>query len=82
MARIALIKLFTGLNLAPAQLSGELLRAGHNSKIIYFKNYEEHLVGDARNYEVADFSGRLYSVDGRELIWNCYKPFTDTSSNC
>ena len=36
MARIALIKIFTGLNLAPAQLSGELQRAGHSSRIIYF----------------------------------------------
>lgn len=78
MARVALIKLFTGLNLAPAQLSGDLLRAGHQSKIIYFKNYEDHLIGDAGNYEVAEFSGRLYAIDGRELIWNCYTPFSDT----
>src|SRR5437763_179533 len=29
MARVALIKVFTGLNLGVCQLSGELLRAGH-----------------------------------------------------
>ncbi|CAA0101341.1 2-hydroxyethylphosphonate methyltransferase [Halioglobus japonicus] len=78
MARVAIIKLFTGLNLAPAQLSGELLRAGHPSKIIYLKNYEAHSAEEAKNYEVAEFSGRLFSVDGREVIWNCYKPFTET----
>ena len=78
MARVAIIKLFTGLNLAPAQLSGELLRAGHKSKIIYFKNYEDHEVEESKNFEVADFSGLLFSIDGREVIWNCYKPFSET----
>jgi radical SAM superfamily enzyme YgiQ (UPF0313 family) len=77
MARVAIIKLFTGLNLAPAQLSGELVRAGHQSKVVYFKDYEDHDAEDAKNYEVAEFSGLLFSVDGREVIWNCYTPFTD-----
>jgi radical SAM superfamily enzyme YgiQ (UPF0313 family) len=81
MARVALIKLFTGLNLAPAQLSGELVRAGHRSKIIYFRDYEDHNVDEAHKYEVADFSGRLFSVDGREVIWNCYTPFTEKEFN-
>ena len=35
MARVALVKLFTGLNLAVSQLSGELQRAGHESLIVY-----------------------------------------------
>ena len=77
MARVAIIKLFTGLNLAPAQLSGELIRAGHDSRVYYFRDYEDHTLEDSVNYEVADFSGLLFSVDGREVIWNCYTPFTD-----
>jgi radical SAM superfamily enzyme YgiQ (UPF0313 family) len=77
MARVAIIKLFTGLNLAPAQLSGELVRAGHASKVIYFKDYEDHSLEESKKYEVAEFSGLLFSVDGREVIWNCYTPFTD-----
>ena len=44
MARVAIIKLFTGLNLAPAQLSGELVRAGHESKVVYFKDYEDPII--------------------------------------
>lgn len=78
MARVAIIKLFTGLNLAPAQLSGELVRAGHESKVIYFRDYEDHNADEAENYEVAEFSGRLFSVDGREVIWNCYTAFTES----
>ena len=37
MARIAIVKLFNGLNLAPAQLAGQLLAAGHEVKVLYFK---------------------------------------------
>ncbi|MFT4517810.1 MAG: radical SAM superfamily enzyme YgiQ (UPF0313 family) [Halioglobus sp.] len=78
MARVAIIKLFTGLNLAPAQLSGELVRAGHESRIIYFRDYEDHSAEESVNYEIAEFSGLLYSIDGRQIIWNCYTPFTDS----
>lgn len=77
MARIALIKLFTGLNLAPAQLSGELLRAGHDSRIIYFKEYEVHPAEDAKNYEVSELSGQIFSADGREVVCNCYTAFSE-----
>ena len=38
MARIALIKLFTGLELGVKQLSGELQGAGHDSLVIFFKD--------------------------------------------
>ena len=37
MAKIAIVKLFNGLNLAPAQLAGQLREAGHEVKVIYFK---------------------------------------------
>ncbi len=77
MARVAIIKLFTGLNLAPAQLSGELIRAGHKSEIIYFKNYELHSLEDSKNYEVSDYSGLIFSGEGKQIIWNCYKPFSE-----
>ena len=39
MARVALVKLFTGLNLGVSQLSGDLRRAGHDTRIIYFKDF-------------------------------------------
>lgn len=39
MARIAFIKVFTGLQMGIVQLSGELQRAGHESLVIYFKDY-------------------------------------------
>jgi hypothetical protein len=55
MARVAIVKLFTGLNLAPAQLSGDLLRAGHESEIIYFKEYETHSYENSSNYKVPEF---------------------------
>ena len=38
MANVALIKIFPGLNIGVAQLSSELQVAGHQSKIIFFKD--------------------------------------------
>src|SRR6478735_2676543 len=77
MARIALIKLFTGLNLAPAQLSGELQRAGHDSFIIYFKDH--HIVNYDKidEYEVTDYPGIFIDANATKKVWNCYKPFSD-----
>ena len=77
MARVAIVKLFTGLNLAPAQLSGDLLRAGHESEIIYFKEYETHSYENSSNYKVPEFSGTVFSGDGDRVVWNCYKPFSE-----
>jgi len=78
MARVAIIKLFTGLNLAPAQLSGELHRAGHASEVIYFKHYETHTYEDSKNFEVPELSGMVFDARGERVVWNCYKPFKDT----
>ncbi len=77
MARIALIKIFTGLNLAPAQLSGELLRAGHASRIIYFKDH--HIVNYEHKdeYEVTDYPGVFIDANATKKVWNCYKPFSE-----
>ncbi|MEZ5493519.1 MAG: radical SAM protein [Pseudomonadales bacterium] len=77
MARIALIKIFTGLNLAPAQLSGELLRAGHASRIIYFKDHHIVDFDKCSDYEITDYPGVFTAADGIKKVWNCYKPFSD-----
>lgn len=77
MARIALIKLFTGLNLAPAQLSGELQRAGHESRIIYFKDHHIVDYDKYREYEVTDYPGVFIAADGSKKVWNCYKPISE-----
>lgn len=77
MAKIALIKLFTGLNLAPAQLSGELQRAGHDSRIIYFKDHKIVPLEDKDKYSVTDYPGILVAGDGSKKVWNCYTPFND-----
>ena len=58
MARVALIKLFTGLNLGVSQLSGELQRAGHDTRIIYFKDFLVVPVEEPRSYLVTDYAWR------------------------
>ncbi|TNF32879.1 MAG: B12-binding domain-containing radical SAM protein [Gammaproteobacteria bacterium] len=40
MANIAIIRLLYGMTIAPAQLAGEILAAGHNPLIIFFKRME------------------------------------------
>ncbi|HEY9035640.1 MAG TPA: hypothetical protein VIM96_02905 [Pseudomonadales bacterium] len=37
MARVALVKVFAGLNMCVAQLAGELLRAGHDAHMYLYK---------------------------------------------
>jgi radical SAM superfamily enzyme YgiQ (UPF0313 family) len=77
MARIAIVKLFTGLNLAPAQLSGELVRAGHEPRIIYFKDHKIVPFEEKDKYAVTDYPGILIAGDGSKKVWNCYNPFND-----
>jgi radical SAM superfamily enzyme YgiQ (UPF0313 family) len=76
MARVALIKLFTGLNLGVSQLAGELQRAGHDSRIVYFKDFLVAPVEDASQYIVSDYPGVLVGARAKEYVWNCYKPFS------
>src|SRR5690242_2878063 len=76
MARVALVKLFTGLNLGVSQLSGDLQRAGHDSLIVYFKDFLVVPVEDTHRYLVADYAGTLIGARGQETVWNCYKPFS------
>ena len=77
MARVALVKMFTGLNLGVSQISGDLQRAGHETTIIYFKDFLVVPVEESHKYLVADYALTLVAARGREQIWNCYKPFTE-----
>ena len=77
MARVALIKLFTGLNLGVSQLSGELQRAGHDSRVIYFKDFLVVPREEAHRYRVSDYPGINVGARAKESIWNCYRQFSD-----
>jgi radical SAM superfamily enzyme YgiQ (UPF0313 family) len=79
MARIALVKLFTGLNLGVSQLSGELQRAGHESRVIYLKDYKLVPQEEAHRYqthEMAD-SGVFISARAKKMNINVFTPFSD-----
>ena len=79
MARVAFIKLFTGLNLGVSQLSGELQRAGHDTRIIYFKDFLVVPADRGRpRYLVSDYPGECWSAArAKEYVWNCYRPFSE-----
>ncbi len=77
MARVALIKLFTGLNLGVSQISGDLQRAGHDTRIIYFKDFLVVPAEQAGDYLVTDHALTLIAARGQELVWNCWKPFSE-----
>ena len=77
MARVALIKLFTGLNLGVSQLSGQLQRAGHDTRIIYFKDFVVLPAGETDGYLVTDYALTNVAARGREFVWNCYTPFSE-----
>lgn len=78
MARVALIKLFTGLNLGVSQLSGELRRAGHETAIIYFKDFLFIPTHETHHYRVTDYALMVINARAEEYIANCYKPFSET----
>ena len=81
MARIAIVKLFTGLNLAPAQLSAELKRAGHATRVIYFKDYESRDITEIDDYKITDHPGIMILINKKgqsKKVWNCYREFTET----
>jgi len=77
MARVALIKLFTGLNLGVSQLSAELQRAGHETRIIYFKDFVPVPQSEAHRYRQSDVTGMWIAARARPMNCNCYKPFTE-----
>lgn len=84
MARIALITVPYGMTLASAQLTGELLRAGHDTKVIFFKLQEalpSDDVADNPDYQLGDIPMRGYTLNEQgELIlhdyalWRTLKP--------
>lgn len=76
MARVAFIKVFTGLNLGVAQLSGELQRAGHESLMIFFKDYRTVPQSEAHRYRTPELCGTW--VAGRAKLMNCnaFTPFS------
>ena len=77
MARVAFIKLFTGLNLGVSQLSAELQRAGHDTRIIYFKDYVVLPQEEAEKSLQTDFCGVWVAARARKMNINCYKPITE-----
>lgn len=77
MARVALIKLFTGLNLGVSQLSAELQRAGHDTRIIYFKDYFVAPQEEAHKFGHPDLCGMWIAARARKMNVNCYRPFTE-----
>jgi radical SAM superfamily enzyme YgiQ (UPF0313 family) len=77
MARVAFIKLFTGLNLGVSQLSAELQRAGHDTRIIYFKDYVVLPEEEAEKSPQTDLCGMWIAARARKMNINCYKPITE-----
>lgn len=76
MARVAFIKLFTGLNLGVSQLSGELQRAGHDSLIIYLKDYIVVPKEEAVLYRQSDLCGVWVAARAKEMNCNCFEDFS------
>src|SRR5262249_19900475 len=77
MARVALIKPFTGLNLAVAQLAGELQRAGHETLTIYLKDFLVVPTGETDPYQVPNYALTPVLARGKEFVANCYRPVTE-----
>jgi len=77
MAKIAIIKLFNGLNLAPAQLSGQLRAAGHDTKIIYFKETLSLPTEQAAGYEELEYPGVGFVANAKHFSVDLYKPISD-----
>src|SRR5262249_25920149 len=78
MARIAFIKVFTGLQMGVAQLSGELQRAGHQSITIFFKDYALAPDDERDQYCQSELGGAYVAARGKLVNGNLYKPFSDT----
>ena len=81
MAKIAIVKLFNGLNLAPAQLAGQLLAAGHEVKIIYFKETLQLPSAEADSYLELEYPGRGFVANGKNYKVDLYKPVCDSEKN-
>ena len=74
MARIALIKLFNGLNLAPAQLAGQLTAAGHEVRVIYFKETLSMQREGAGEFRELEYGGGGLLANGQNVGVDLFKP--------
>ena len=74
MARIAFIRIFTGLTMGVAQLTGELQRAGHDAHTFILK--QTHM---RKPDEVGDMEGGapMVMANGQEVVWMLWHPFTE-----
>lgn len=80
MARVALIKVFAGMNLPVSQLGGELVRAGHEVLIVFLKRLELQDIDRLDDYERGDQDQRLFVVNRqgvRQMNWSVYHPFSE-----
>lgn len=80
MARIAIVKMFNGLNLAPAQLAGQLLAVGHEVKIIYFKETVALPTDESDGYLELDYPGVGFVANGKQFSVDLYKPVGDVET--
>ena len=80
MARIAIVKLFNGLNLAPAQLAGQLLAAGHEVKVLYFKETVALPTDESAGYLELDYPGIGFVANGKQFSVDLYKPVGDVET--
>lgn len=81
LARIALIKVFPGLNMPVAHLSAELLRAGHACEVFFFKGSGFRRQDALEGYCLPDIPMRygFISKKPRGLVYrysHCYTPIT------
>jgi radical SAM superfamily enzyme YgiQ (UPF0313 family) len=80
MARVALIKAFSGMNLPVSQLAAELVRAGHDALIIFLKRFEIRPTDQPHTLEMADQDQRLFIVNRagvQQISWSVHTPFSD-----
>ncbi len=77
MARVALVKVFTGLNMGVSQLSGELQRAGHDSLMIFFKDYRTVPQSEAHLYQTPELCGTWVAARGKLMNCNAFTPISE-----
>lgn len=81
MAKIAIIKLFNGLNLAPAQLAGQLIAAGHEVRVIYFKETTSLAREDASGFQELEYAGGGFLANGQNIGVDLFKPIDAAESD-
>jgi radical SAM superfamily enzyme YgiQ (UPF0313 family) len=77
MARVALIKPFTGLFLAVSLLAGELRRAGHDSRLIFFKDYRVRRSSETEGLVLAEYPAYVAMPRGETWTYSLYSSPTE-----